>query len=216
MKTKQRLSFIDEELTKLYPTTECFLHYTKDYELLLAVLLSAQTTDIAVNKVTKVLFSAYPTLEDFSKADIDDIKSIISSIGLMNNKAKAIIETSKILHEKYHDQLPRSIDELMELPGVGFKTASVVLAELYDFPLIPVDTHIFRIINRLRVFEDNMFSADSMSKELNRNYGGASSIGFHRKLILFGRNICTAKNPKCDLCPFRTSVLKCIVEKGGL
>lgn len=216
MKTKQRLSFIDEELTKLYPTTECFLHYTRDYELLLAVLLSAQTTDIAVNKVTKVLFSAYPTLEDLAKADIDDIKSIISSIGLMNNKAKAIIETSKILHEKYHGQLPRSIDELMELPGVGFKTASVVLAELYDFPLIPVDTHIFRIINRLRVFEDNMFSADNMSKELNRNYGGSSSIGFHRKLILFGRNICTAKNPKCDLCPFRTSVLKCIVEKGGL
>lgn len=215
-KINQKLALIDEELTKLYPTTECFLHYKQNYELLFAVLLSAQTTDTAVNKVTPVLFSRYPSLKKLAEAEVDDIKLIISTIGLMNNKAKAVIETARILHTEYHDELPRSVEELVKLPGVGFKTASVVLAELYNYPLIPVDTHIFRIINRLDVFEGNRYTADNMSKELNRNYGGASSVGFHRKLILFGRGICTAKKPKCDICPFRNSSLKCVVKDSFL
>jgi len=198
---RKELETISKKLAELYPQTACFLHFNKDYELLIAVILSAQSLDSSVNRVTPVLFKNYPSLEKLSKADPMDVQNIIKTVGLSKTKSRNIVKTSAILHEKYNDKLPIDRDELQTLPGVGYKTSGVVLAELYHHPIIPVDTHIFRVINRLGTVKEN--SADKMSKILTDIYPLKDHIEFHRRVILLGRNICHPKNPSCSDCPLK-------------
>lgn len=200
---KDKLKIIRDVLDRLYPHTSCFLKFNNDYELLFAVILSAQALDSSVNKVTPILFEKYPSLESLTDADIEEVINIIKPVGLCNNKGKNIVKTARVLHETYNDILPRDMLTLRTLPGVGYKTAGVVLAELYNYPIIPVDTHIFRVMNRV-LFETAISDADSMSKVLTNNFEFDNHINFHRQVILFGRNICTAKKPKCLECPLNS------------
>ena len=193
-------NYIYEELDKLFPNAKCGLIYNNLFELLVSVVLSAQTTDVAVNKVTPTLFSAYPNAYSLAKAKVEDVKEIIKPIGLSNSKAKNIVALSKELVERFNGDIPKTILELESLPGVGHKTASVVMVEGYKIPAMPVDTHIFRIANRLGISKAN--DVVGVEKDLKNFFEESTWCHLHHLLIAFGRNICTAKSPKCDNCPF--------------
>lgn len=152
MNKTEKLKLVQLELDNLYGETKCFLNYSKDYELLFAIMLSAQTTDKSVNNVTSILFEKYKSLEEFSKADINELITYLMPLGLAKNKAKHLLKTANILHNDFNDIIPKKRDELIKLPGIGYKTATVFLAELYNYPSIPVDTHIKRVISKLNIF----------------------------------------------------------------
>lgn len=198
--TTENLEKILDILEGLYPETHCFLHFQKDYELLFAVLLSAQATDISVNKATEVLFSTYLDLPSYAKADKEDIEKIVHSVGLSKTKSENIVKTARILLEKYDGQVPKDREKLVELPGVGFKTAGVVLAELYGYPYLPVDTHVKRVTTRLGIVKEGL-TPEKIEHELERKIHRSPLIDIHRRFILLGRNICLARNPKCLTCP---------------
>ena len=182
-----------------YPSVGCELNYTKDYELVIAVMLSAQTTDVSVNKVTAVLFSKYKSLEELSKANLEDIEDIIRSIGLYKNKAKNLLGIAQDLVNKYGGKVPSDKNELQKLPGVGNKTAGVIRAEIFHIPDLPVDTHILRISKRLRIVDS---SADSYKTEMKLKSLIPEDrwIKTHHQLIHFGRDMCAARNPQCENC----------------
>ena len=182
-----------------YPSVGCELNYTKDYELVIAVMLSAQTTDVSVNKVTAVLFSKYKSLEELSKANLEDIEDIIRSIGLYKNKAKNLLGIAHDLVNKYGGKVPSDKDELQKLPGVGNKTAGVIRAEIFQIPDLPVDTHILRISKRLKIVDS---SADSYKTEIKLKSLIPEDrwIKTHHQLIHFGRDMCTARSPQCEKC----------------
>ena len=182
-----------------YPSVHCELNYTKDYELVIAVMLSAQTTDVSVNKVTAVLFSKYQSLEELSKAKLEDIEEIIRSIGLYKNKGKNLLGIAQDLVNKYGGKVPSDKDELQKLPGVGNKTAGVIRAEIFHIPDLPVDTHILRISKRLKIVD---LSADSYKTEMKLKSLIPEDrwIKTHHQLIHFGRDMCTARNPQCKKC----------------
>ena len=192
--------YVYDKLDKLFPNAKCGLNYNNLFELLVSVVLSAQTTDVAVNKVTPVLFSKYSDAFQLAKAKVEDVKKIIAPIGLSNSKAKNIISLSKELVERFDGAIPASIDDLESLPGVGHKTASVVMVEGYKVPAMPVDTHIFRIANRLGISSSN--NVKGVEEDLKEYFDKSTWCHLHHLLIAFGRNICTAKKPKCDECPF--------------
>ena len=200
--TTENLEGILKELERLYPVTECFLHYRKDYELLFAVMLSAQATDVSVNKATAILFRDYPTLESLASAAPEDIVPYIRSVGLSKTKSNHLVEAARILLSEYGGILPRDREKLMALPGVGFKTSGVVLAELYDFPYLPVDTHVKRVTARLGIVSESL-SPEKTELALERKIHKEHLIGIHRRFILLGRNLCLARGPKCDICPLR-------------
>lgn len=199
LKTKAQIVY--RELCRLYPKTSCFLHFSKDYELLFAVILSAQATDKSVNEATSVLFKEFPKLEDYNPNNRAEIKSIIKSVGLANSKVEYLIKTAQILLEQYDGKVPQDRKKLMELSGVGFKTSGVVLGELFNEKLIPVDTHISRVTKRIGLVSSEL-SNDEIEVKLERLFSEDRSIDLHRKLILFGRNICKAQAPDCSSCPF--------------
>lgn len=172
-----------------------------------AIMLSAQTTDKSVNNVTSILFEKYKSLEEFSKADINELITYLMPLGLAKNKAKHLLKTANILHNDFNDVIPKKRDELIKLPGIGYKTATVFLAELYNYPSIPVDTHIKRVISKLNIFP-KVTDPTKISQNLDKYYNENNHINFHRQLILFGRNICTARNPKCNICPFSKNLCK--------
>ena len=182
-----------------YPSVGCELNYTKDYELVIAVMLSAQTTDVSVNKVTAVLFSKYQSLEELSKANLEDIEEIIRSIGLYKNKARNLLGIAQDLVNKYGGKVPFDKDELQKLPGVGNKTAGVIRAEIFHIPDLPVDTHILRISKRLKIVDS---SADSYKTEMKLKSLIPEDrwIKTHHQLIHFGRDMCAARNPQCENC----------------
>lgn len=193
MKNDVLTSYLDS----LYPTTSCFLNHSKDYELLIAIILSAQTTDKKVNAVTDILFKRYDSLEKLKNASYSDIYKIIAPLGLAKNKTTYILKACKKLDEEFDGKVPDSKEKLLSIPGVGNKTAKVILGELFNKVVIPVDTHIKRIANRLELSKSS--DPDVISKDLEKKFKG-SSIQFHRKLILFGRNICKAISPLCSEC----------------
>lgn len=195
-----KLQALENYLKELYPVTTCFLHYERDYELLFAVMLSAQATDKSVNEATAKMFKRYRSLEDYATAELSDLIKYIKTVGLANSKAPRLIACAKILLEEYGGVVPMNRELLMQLPGVGYKTATVVLGELTGYHSIPVDTHIFRIISRLKIYSNKKLSADEMSKRLDKDYLGQDHMNFHRQIILFGRNICTARMPNCEIC----------------
>ena len=190
---------IIEFLDKLFPNPKCELEYTKDYELLIAVMLSAQTTDKRVNMVTRVLFKKYDTLESFSNADINDIIDIIKPIGTFNKKASNIISISKSLINEQNGIVPNDREYLESLSGVGRKTTNVVLSNLYDVPCIAVDTHVSRVSKRLGIARKND-DVLVIEQKLNKKFPKSSLSRLHHQLVLFGRYYCKAKNPLCEIC----------------
>lgn len=201
---------IFDYLDALIPNPKCELNFNCDYELLIAVVLSAQTTDKRVNEVTKVLFTKYPTLEDINKADISSIKEIIKSIGTFNKKAVFVKEIAKTLLEKYDGVVPRTHEELEAIPGVGHKSANVVLGVLYNIPTFAVDTHVERVSKRLGLAsaKDDVIQVE---KKLMKKVPKDRWIRTHHQFILFGRYYCKAVKPSCDNCR-----LKNICHKDAL
>ena len=175
------------------------LNFNNNFELLIAVMLSAQTKDKYVNVVTQKLFKLYPNPESLSNADINDLINLIKNLGLANHKAKSLIETSKIIHEKYNDIVPGDAKELEKLPGVGRKTANVVLALGFNIPAMPVDTHLQKMAERLGYVKENstpLQAEEAYKKFINK----CDWIESHHLFLLFGRYFCTKINPKCDGC----------------
>lgn len=195
-------SKIFNELLKLYPNAKTMLNYKNEYEFLIAVVLSAQTTDNMVNKVSPTLFLNYPNFYILSNANILDVERIIRPIGLYKNKAKNIIELSKIIHNKYMDKIPDNEKELLSLPGVGIKVCNVILANLFKQNVLAIDTHIKRIILRLDL--SSSLNINKMISEVSTYFKGYNLCKLHHLMIYFGRNICKAKKPDCKICPFKT------------
>lgn len=202
MISKEKMSYISQYVDSLFPNAKCELFYSQDYELAIAVMLSAQTTDKAVNKVTQILFKKYPTLESINKAKIEDIEECIKSLGLYKNKAKNIKEMASILISDFSSKLPSDKNELQKLPGIGNKSAGVIRIEIFKIPDLPVDTHIIRITNRLGIANKKDEPID-IERKLKKLIPESSWIKTHHQLIHFGRYFCTAKSPKCDECKLR-------------
>lgn len=195
---KQNITKVCEALLLEYPNAKCALDYDSVYHLLVAVMLSAQTTDKSVNKVTPQLFAEAPDAFAMAKMPQEKLEACIRQIGLYKNKAKNVIAMSKALCEKYGGEVPKDFDSLVELPGVGRKTANVVLAEAYHVPTIAVDTHVFRLANRIGLTsEDNVLDTE---KALMRVIPRECWIEMHHALIWHGRNCCIARSPKCEGC----------------
>jgi endonuclease III len=183
----------------LNPKPKTELEYTNNFTLAVAVILSAQATDISVNKATKNLFSKYDTPEQIYSLGEDNLKTYIKTIGLYNSKAKNIISFAKILIEQYNSQLPESFEELVKLPGIGQKTANVILNCAFGVPTIAVDTHLFRLAHRLGL--SNGKTPEKVEADLMRIIPNTWLQHAHHWLILHGRYICKAKKPSCNICP---------------
>ena len=193
---------IENYLDKLYPNPKCELNYTKDYELLLATMLSAQTTDKRVNSVTQILFKKYPTIKDLSKANINDIQNIIRPIGTFHKKSQNLIEIAKKLDQDYNGKLPNNREYLESLPGVGRKTANVVLSNIFNIPCIAVDTHVSRVSKRLNLAKEND-NPLQIENKLTKKFKKEDLCKRHHQLVLFGRYHCPARNPKCENCELK-------------
>lgn len=198
---KKNILQIKEYLNELYEDPKCELNYNKDYELLIAVMLSSQTTDKGVNKVTKVLFNKYNSLDKLKNADINDLKSIIRPIGNYNKKANNIIEIANSLINNFNSKVPRTHEELETLNGVGRKTANVILGELYNIPSFAVDTHVIRVSNRLNLVKSN--DPLIIEKELQKTFPKSCWVKLHKQLVLFGRYNCKAIKPECNNCKLK-------------
>lgn len=195
---KEKVNEILDLLEKEYPDAECALDYDSVFHLLLAVVLSAQTTDVSVNKVTPELFKKYETPKQLAQADEKEVAEIIRTIGMYRTKSKNIINLAKMLVEKYDGIVPESDGELVKLPGVGRKTANVVMAVGFGHQRIAVDTHVFRVSNRIGlVNESDVLKTElALMKTIPENRWTKT----HHSLIFHGRRCCTARNPKCDEC----------------
>lgn len=191
---------IIEYLDTLIPNPICELNYNADYQLLIAVMLSAQTTDKSVNKVTSVLFERYPSLELLSKATIEDVIEIIKSIGTYHKKAKNVIEIATSLLK--YGYVPNDRNYLESLPGVGRKTTNVVLANLYNEQCIAVDTHVSRVSIRLGLAKEKD-SVLEIEKKLTKKFKNYNLNRLHHQLVLFGRYYCKAANPACETCKLK-------------
>ena len=193
---------VSQYLSEAFPDAKCSLDFHSPFECLVAVSLSAQTTDEAVNKVTPALFYAYPTPKLMGEADIGDVENKIKSIGLYHNKARNLIALGKALQERFGGVVPQTNEELTSLPGVGVKTASVVLIESFDIPAFPVDTHISRICKRLGYAKESD-TAEKIMGKVKKLFDEQEYKDLHHRLIAFGRSVCHAKSPECDKCPFK-------------
>lgn len=190
-----------EDLDRMIPNPVCELNYTQDYELLLAVMMSAQTTDKRVNMVTDILYKKYPTLQALSQADLQDIIEIIRPIGTFYKKAQNIKAISKYLLEECDGKVPNNRTYLESLPGVGRKTTNVVLSILYNVPCIAVDTHVERVSKRLGLAKEKD-SVLEVEKKLTRKLPKDKLNKLHHQILLFGRYYCKSRNPECHICPF--------------
>ena len=196
------INILIQYLDELYPNAVCELEYTKDYELLLATVLSAQTTDKAVNKVTAILFKKYDSLKKLKKANIEDLKEIIRPIGTFDKKSYYMKEISRIIDEEYNGVLPNNRKALESMPGVGRKTANLVLNNIYDVPSFAVDTHVKRVSTRLGLAKD-IDDVLVVEQKLKRKFKRAEWGRRHHQLVLFGRYYCKAKKPDCIKCKLK-------------
>jgi len=181
-----------------YADALCSLEYDKDYELLFAVRLSAQCTDERVNQVMPSLCAAYPTLEAFASADVEDVEKLVKSCGFYHMKARDIVASAQMLLRDYGGKVPDSMEELLKLPGVGRKTANLILGDIYGQPAIVADTHCIRISNRLGLcdFKDPV----KVESQLKEQIPPEKSNNFCHRLVLHGRAVCDARKPKCEVC----------------
>ena len=202
MKMNNNIKIIGDYLDEMFPNPKPELIFHSDYELLLAVMLSAQTTDKRVNTVTAVMFNKYPNLEKLMDAEIKDLENIIHPLGSFRKKAQYTKEIAKIIVEEYNGVVPTNKDILTTLPGIGRKTANVFLSEFYGYPAIAVDTHVERVSKRLKMayLKDDVYKVE---KKLERKFPKEEWSKRHLKLVLFGRYHCKAIKPNCSNCKLK-------------
>lgn len=197
---KQRTMEAFEKMYEMFPEAHGELQHKNPYELLIAVILSAQATDVSVNKATPALFEAFPTPEDLAQAPLEEIIPKIKTIGLYRNKAKNIKACAQQLIDQFGGQVPQTREELVSLPGVGRKTANVVLGDSFGVPAIAVDTHVERVTKRLRICKLDA-SVQEVEQTLMKKVPEDLWVKTHHTLIFFGRYHCTARSPRCEVCP---------------
>lgn len=199
MRKSERYEEVLKTFAEAMPSPKTELDYDSPFHLLLAVILSAQCTDKRVNMVTPALFSAYPDPESLADASEEDVYQYIKSVTFPNNKTRHLIKAARVLRDEFGSEMPSDIDNLMRLPGVGRKTANVMLAVVWHKAAMPVDTHVFRVSNRIGLTH-NSPNPVSTERELVKNIPGEMLADAHHWLILHGRYVCTARNPKCGEC----------------
>lgn len=194
----EKVNKILDDLDSLYPNAKAGLDFTTPFELLIATILSAQCTDVRVNKVTAVLFKEHNSPKTILDLGVDGLAKYIKSCGLYKTKSKNIINTCNVLYHDYDSKVPDTIDELMKLPGVGRKTANVVVSNAFGTPAIAVDTHVFRVTNRIGIVneKDVLSTEKALMQEIPRDRWSKS----HHLFIWHGRNLCKARNPRCEEC----------------
>ena len=197
---KKDIPFFAQKLNEMFPDAKTELYYNNEFQLLIAILMSAQATDKQVNKVNKVFFKYLKKSNDAENIWLEKIKSFIKSISFFNNKASNIIKTSQILTEKYNWIPPDNIEQLMQLPWVWIKTAKVYLAVMHDAPHIWVDTHVHRVLNRLWLVKTK--TPLETDKKISNYFTEENHALLHNTLVLFWRYNCIARKPKCSKCPF--------------
>lgn len=200
MKTKKEITSIIDTLKELYPDAECSLDYKKDYELLFSVRLAAQCTDARVNLVTPALFARYPTLEAFAQADVDEVGEYVHSTGFWRAKARDMVAAAKMLVEEYDSKVPDNMEDLLRLPGVGRKTANLILGDIYGKEGYVCDTHCIRITGRLGI-TDGSKDPVKVEMQLRKCIPPEESNNFCHRMVLHGRAVCMARNPQCGSCP---------------
>ena len=196
MRLKQKVEYIASKLEELYPNPEIPLDHENNFTFLIAVMLSAQSTDKKVNEITPKLFSKANTPEKMDRLEINEIRDYIREIGLAPTKAKNIKRTSEILVEKYNGKIPKTFEELEELPGVGPKTASVIMSQAFGKPAFPVDTHIHRLAFRWKL--SNGKNVQTTEKDLKKKFNKKLWNKIHLQMIFYGREHCQARKKKCD------------------
>ena len=201
MTKKQRALSAVSVLKEKYPKAICSLESENPLELLIATRLSAQCTDARVNMVTPALFEKYKTLEDYCNADVADVEEIIRSCGFFKTKAKDIVGMAQMIRDKFDGQVPDSIEKLTSLPGVGRKTANLIMGDVYKQPAVVADTHLIRISNLLGLVDTK--DPKKVEIEMKKLLPPEESNDFCHRCVLFGREICIARRPKCDICPMR-------------
>ena len=200
MRTQEQINEIVRLLLEEYPLADCTLDWKKDYELLFSVRLAAQCTDERVNKITPALFARFPTLRDFAEAQVEEVEQYVRSCGFYHAKARDIVGCANVLLTKYGGELPRTMEELTALPGVGRKTANLILGDVFKVPgSTVVDTHCIRISNRLGLV-DGLKDPVKIEKELRKLLPPESSSDFCHCIVLHGRAVCDARKPACERC----------------
>ena len=198
---KQRLIKIIELMEKEYPDAKCSLNADNPFQLLVATRLSAQCTDARVNIITPALFTALPTPKDFANAKLETVEQLIKSCGLYHSKAKDLIALGKVLDEKYDGRVPDTMEELTALPGIGRKTANLILGDVYGKPAVVTDTHFIRICGRLGAYPEEEKNPLKIERIMTPLLDPKESADFCHRIVLFGRDCCTARNPDCANCP---------------
>lgn len=212
MARREHVEQVFAHLAQAYPDADCELEYGSPFQLLIATILSAQCTDVQVNKLTRPLFRQYPTVEQMATLSLAELEEAIRGCGLYRNKAKNILATCSILLEEYGGQVPHTLDELIKLPGVGRKTANVVLANAYGVPAFAVDTHVLRVSQRLGLATAK--TPDGAEGEITSLLPPELWKDAHHQLIWHGRRICYARNPSCQTCPLTAVCPSSLIRKG--
>ena len=202
MKSPQEVAAIIRRLKELYPDAACSLDYGKDYELLFSVRLAAQCTDARVNQVTPALFARFPTLEAFAAASPEEVGEYVRSCGFWRAKARDIVASAQMLLSDFGGRVPDNMEDLLRLPGVGRKTANLILGDVYGQPSYVCDTHCIRITGRLGI-TDGSKDPVKVEQQLRKAIPPAESGPFCHRMVLFGRDVCTARSPKCEDCPLK-------------
>jgi len=201
MLRKERYTRFLDYFTQNFPEPETELHYSNPYELLVAVILSAQCTDKRVNIVTPKLFERFPDPESLAASNAEEVFTYIRSISYPNNKAKHLVGMARMLMEQFHSEVPSTVEELQKMPGVGRKTANVIASVIFSMPAMAVDTHVFRVSRRLGLVPLTAKTPLAVERELVRHIPKHLIHKAHHWLILHGRYVCTARNPQCFQCP---------------
>ena len=203
MRTPEQVSEIVRLLLEEYPEASCTLDYGKDYELLFSVRLAAQCTDERVNRITPALFERFPTLESFAEADVEEVEDYVRSCGFFRSKARDIVACAQVLLEKHGGKVPGTMEELTALPGVGRKTANLILGDVFRVPgSVVVDTHCIRLSNRLGLV-DGLKEPEKIERELRKLLPPERSSDFCHCIVLHGRAVCDARKPLCEKCCVR-------------
>lgn len=198
MTKAQQVDHIIAALKQAYPDSQCALTYQKDYELMIAVRLSAQCTDQRVNQITPALFARFPTLDAFADADVSEVEQMVHSCGFYHGKARDIVLACQMLRDTYHGVVPDTMEALLKLPGVGRKTANLLLGDIYHKPAVVCDTHCIRITNKLGLASGK--DPAKVEQQLWKILPPEESSDFCHRLVLHGRAVCTARSPKCQQC----------------
>ena len=209
MLPKKQVLEIVRRLEEEYPLAECTLDFKKDYELLFSVRLAAQCTDARVNMITPALFERFPTLQSFAEAEPEDVEPYVRSCGFYRAKARDIVASARMLVDNYGGRVPDTMEELLKLPGVGRKTANLILGDIYNVPgSTVVDTHCIRISNRLGLVDD-IKDPVRIETELRKQLPPEKSSDFCHRIVLHGRAVCTARKPDCAVCCLKTVCKSC-------